>query len=236
MAVKGGNVEFGGFRREVKIAPSLLSADFGNLETEIAQFDPSITDYLHIDVMDGQFVPNITVGPDVVRAISGRTMIPLDVHLMIERPEVHIKSFQQAGASILTVHVEACRHLQACLRQIKDLGMKAGVSLNPSTPLTSIENVLEDLDLVLIMSVNPGFGGQQFIPQSLDKVARCRRMIEDYPIELEVDGGVKLSNIKEIHEAGAHVFVSGSEIFGNPPYNEVVKQMKTLLCPKNLQA
>lgn len=233
MAVSGGPIRPGHFKREVKIAPSILSADFANLETEVAQLDPEVTDYIHVDVMDGQFVPNITIGPAVVKAISSRTMIPLDVHLMIETPENFLKDFQQAGANILTVHVEACTHLQRTLQEIRNLGMKAGVSLNPATPIESIKHVLEDLDLVLIMSVNPGFGGQKFIPQMIEKIRHTRTMIQDFPIELEVDGGIKLSNIKEVHDAGAHVFVSGSEIFGNPPYNECIQKMKSLLCQTN---
>lgn len=210
----------------LKISPSLLSADFGNLEAEIAQLDPQLANYLHVDVMDGQFVPNLTVGPFIVEAISKRTNIPLDVHLMIQTPEKLIPAFAKAGASILTVHVEACTHLQRVLRQIKDLGVKAGVSLNPSTPLVSIQNVLDDLDLILLMTVNPGFGGQKYIPQMTQKISDCAKMIQGRNIELEVDGGIKVSNIKEVYDAGARVIVSGSEIFSNPPYNKTIEKLK----------
>jgi len=212
-----------------KLAPSLLSADFSNLEADMAMLDPQLADYLHIDVMDGRFVPNITVGPFIVEAIKKTTSIPLDVHLMIVEPEKYLKDFVKAGASILTVHVEASTHLQRNLQVIRDLGAKAGVSLNPATPLSSIENVLPDLDLILLMTVNPGFGGQKFIPQMMDKIKACREMIGDWPIELEVDGGIKLENIEEVWKAGAQVFVSGSGIFGRPPYNKTMKEMKDRL-------
>ncbi len=217
------------FKRTPKLSPSLLSADFGNLETEIAQLDPQLADYLHIDVMDGRFVPNITIGPDVVKAIADRTDIPLDVHLMIEQPENFLKAFQQAGANILTIHAEACRHLQRSLAAIREMGMKAGVSLNPSTSLHVLEHVLPDLDQILLMTVNPGFGGQVFIPQMMQKIRDCRKMIAQYPIDLEVDGGIKLDNIKAIQEAGANVFVAGSAIFKSPPYNDTMRKMKSLL-------
>jgi ribulose-phosphate 3-epimerase len=217
------------FERKPKIAPSILSANFANLESDIVQLDPQYTDYIHVDVMDGHFVPNITMGPVVVEAVHKITSIPLDVHLMIEKPENFVKEFINAGASIVTVHAEACPHLHRVLQQIKQLGAKAGVSLNPGTPLHAIENVLPDLDMVLLMTVNPGFGGQKFIPQMMDKIKNCREMIEDYPIDLEVDGGVKLENIDKLHKAGANVFVSGSGIFNYPPYNEMMKRMKDKL-------
>ncbi len=216
--------------REVKIAPSLLSADFGNLEAEVALLDPELVDYLHVDVMDGHFVPNITVGPMIVRTLSKLSSIPLDVHLMITDPDRYIPDFVKAGAHIVTVHAEACVHLQRSLQLIRQLGAKAGVSLNPATPLTALDHVLKDTDLVLLMTVNPGFGGQKFIPQMLDKIKSCREKIETYPIELEVDGGVKLENIEDLYRAGAHVFVSGSGIFELPPYNDTIKQMKDKLC------
>ncbi len=213
----------------MKIAPSLLSADFANLESEISQLDPALAQYLHIDVMDGRFVPNITVGPVVVKAIKKVTSIPLDVHLMIVEPEKYIKDFAQAGAHILTVHAEACPHLQRTLQSIRELGIKAGVSLNPSTPLNVLENVLPDTDLILLMTVNPGFGGQKFIPQMKQKIKDCRSMIAGSKIELEVDGGIKLDNIVEIAEAGADVFVSGSGIFSHPPYNKMLEKMHAAL-------
>lgn len=216
--------------RKPKLAPSILSADFANLEREVAELDPSLASYLHVDVMDGEFVPNLTVGPLVVEALHRTTNIPLDVHLMIVKPERHLDAFAKAGAQILTVHAEACSHLQRTLQRIRELGMKAGVSLNPATPLSSIQHVLPDLDLVLLMTVNPGFGGQKFIPQMKEKIRDCRKMIEPYPIELEIDGGVKLENIRELFDLGAQVFVSGTGIFGQPPYNDTMKKMMEKLC------
>jgi ribulose-phosphate 3-epimerase len=215
-------------KREIKISPSLLSADFGNLEAEIAQIDPSLVHSLHVDVMDGHFVPNLTIGPLVVKAIRSRTALPLDVHLMIESPEKYLKNFIDAGASYLTIHVEATHHPQRCLQEIRQRGAKAGISLNPATPLNQIEHLLPDLDLILLMTVNPGFGGQSFIPQMIQKISDCRNMIGKYPIELEVDGGIKLQNIGEVYDAGAEVFVSGSEIFENAPYNEMIRRMKSV--------
>ena len=196
---------------------------------EVAKFDPALTDYLHLDIMDGRFVPNITFGPMMVETISKLTNIPLDTHLMIVEPQNYIEAFAKAGSNIITVHAEACTHLQRVLQSIRNLGLKAGVSLNPATPISAIEHVLPDLDLVLLMTVNPGFGGQKFIPQMLDKIKDCRKLIEDYPIELEVDGGIKLDNIQDVYEAGAHVFVSGSGIFKKPPYNETIQAMKDKL-------
>jgi len=215
--------------RKSKLSPSLLSADFGNLEAEISQLDPTLADYLHLDVMDGRFVPNITIGPFIVKAIKKLTNIPLDVHLMIVEPEKYLKDFIDAGADILTVHVEASTHLQRNLQVIRQLGAKAGVSLNPATPLSSIENVLPDLDLILLMTVNPGFGGQKFIPKMMDKIRDCRKLIGNFPIDLEVDGGVKFDNIADLEKAGANVFVSGSGIFERPPYNQTMKEMKAKL-------
>lgn len=220
--------------RDFKIAPSLLSSDFGNLEAELANLDPSVVDYIHIDVMDGHFVPNITIGPVVVKAISKLTTIPLDVHLMIENPDRYVAEFVKSGANIVTVHVEACTHLQRTLQYIRQLGARPGVSLNPATSLSTIENVLEDVDLILLMTVNPGFGGQKFVPKMMDKIAACRKMIEGSNIELEVDGGIKLENIADVAKAGADVFVSGSGIFEYPPYNETIKKMRAKL--KSLHA
>jgi ribulose-phosphate 3-epimerase len=216
-----------------KIAPSLLSANFANLEAEIAQFDPSLADYLHIDVMDGRFVPNITVGPFIVKAIKEISNIPLDVHLMIVEPEKYIADFVKSGASILTIHAEATDHLQRHLKMIRDLGARAGVSLNPATPLSALDHVWDDLDLILLMTVNPGFGGQKFIPAMKDKIKKCRSMIDTRPIELEIDGGIKLENIREMADLGANVFVSGSGVFDHPPYNDRLKKMREALNASN---
>lgn len=215
-----------------KIAPSLLSADFSNLERDIKMVESAGAHLLHIDVMDGHFVPNITIGPPVVKAIKRVASIPLDVHLMIENSGSYIDAFIEAGADYLTVHVEAATHLHRVLQQIKSRGVNAGVSLNPHTPLSSIEEVLGNLDLILIMSVNPGFGGQQFIPNSLDKLRRLNVMLKEkhaQHIEVEVDGGIKLGNIREVSDAGADVFVSGSGIFKvNDPVAEIKKMMQAL--------
>jgi ribulose-phosphate 3-epimerase len=200
----------------VKIAPSILSADFTRLGEQVREAEAAGADYIHVDVMDGHFVPNMTIGPLVVKALRPITQLPLDVHLMIERPERHIPAFAQAGASILTVHVETCPHLHRTIQQIKELGVKAGVTLNPATPLGSLEEILPQVDLVLIMSVNPGFGGQSYIPASTDKIARLRRMLDEQGlthVELEVDGGIKAHNAAEIATAGATVLVVGSAVF-----------------------
>jgi len=200
----------------VKIAPSILSADFARLGEQVREAEAAGADYIHVDVMDGHFVPNMTIGPLVVKALRPITQLPLDVHLMIERPERHIPAFAQAGASILTVHVETCPHLHRTIQQIKELGVKAGVTLNPATPLGSLEEILPQVDLVLIMSVNPGFGGQSYIPASTDKIARLRRMLDEQGlthVELEVDGGIKAHNAAEIATAGATVLVVGSAVF-----------------------
>ncbi len=203
----------------VKIAPSILSADFTNLGDQVQQALAAGAEYIHVDVMDGHFVPNMTIGPLVVKALqpivrAGNGM--LDVHLMIEQPERLVADFAQAGADILTVHVETCPHLHRTLQQIKEMGVKAGVTLNPSTPLVSLEEVLPDVDLVLIMSVNPGFGGQAFIPASLERIARLRKMLDERGldwVEVEVDGGIKASNAASIVQAGATVLVAGSAVF-----------------------
>lgn len=215
-----------------KIAPSLLSADFANLERDIKMVESAGAHLLHIDVMDGHFVPNITIGPVVVDAIKKVSNIPLDVHLMIENPGDYVDAFINAGADYLTVHVEAANHLHRILQKIKSQGVKAGVSLNPHTPLSSIEEVLDDLDLILIMSVNPGFGGQSFIPNSLDKVRRLKSILNTKKadhIEIEIDGGIKLDNIQEVSDAGVDIFVSGSGIFGmSNPVGEIQKMIKTI--------
>ena len=200
----------------VKIAPSILSADFARLGEQVAEAEAAGADYIHIDVMDGHFVPNITVGPLVVEAVRQTTRLPLDVHLMIEAPERYIARFAKAGADILTVHVEACPHLHRVVQQIKGLGVKAGVSLNPATPLGSLEEILGDVDLVLVMTVNPGFGGQEFIAGMLSKIRRLRRMLDERGLkcELEVDGGINAETAPEVVAAGANVLVAGQAIFG----------------------
>lgn len=215
-----------------KIAPSILSADFSALGQGVRQVEEGGADWIHVDVMDGHFVPNITIGPMVVQALRKVTQLPLDVHLMIEKPERYVDAFAKAGADYLTVQAEACVHLHRVLESIRQAGMKAGVALNPHTPLCSIEEVLENLDLILVMSVNPGFGGQRFIPQSLDKLRRLRKMLDVQNIthiDIEVDGGVKLGNIREISKAGAEVLVAGSAIFNTPDPAWAVREMKNIL-------
>ncbi len=214
--------------REKKIAPSILSADFALLGEELKKIEDAGADLIHIDVMDGHFVPNITVGPFVVEAVKKATSLPLDVHLMIERPEDYISAFACAGADIITVHVEACTHLHRTIQQIKEAGKKAGVSLNPSTPLVMADCILEDIDLLLIMSVNPGFSGQKFIPSALEKIREARRMLDKIGSKayLEVDGGIKLDNIAEVASAGADMFVSGSGVFGTQDYKKTIEEMK----------
>ncbi|HIC88527.1 MAG TPA: ribulose-phosphate 3-epimerase [Anaerolineae bacterium] len=199
----------------MRIAPSILSADFARLGEQVQEAEAAGADWIHVDIMDGHFVPNITVGPLVVRALRPVTTLPLDVHLMIEKPERYLEAFARAGANVLTVHVETCPHLHRTVQQVKELGVKAGVTLNPATPLVSLQEILPYVDLVLIMSVNPGFGGQSYIPSSTDKIARLRRMLDDIGshAEIEVDGGVNLETIATIAQAGATVLVAGSAVF-----------------------
>ena len=200
----------------IKIAPSILSADFGRLAEQVAETEAAGADYIHVDVMDGHFVPNITIGPVIVETVRRATRLPLDVHLMIEAPERYIPAFAEAGADILTVHVETCPHLQRTLQQIKALGKRAGVSLNPATPVCALEEVLEDADLILVMTVNPGFGGQSFIERGVAKTAAVRRMLDarGAPAELEVDGGIKPGIAERVVAAGGRVLVAGSAIYG----------------------
>lgn len=204
---------------KVKLAPSILSADFARLGEQVEQAIRAGAEYIHVDVMDGHFVPNLTIGPPVVSAIrpivsAGGALI--DVHLMIEKPERLIPAFVQAGADLITVHVETCPHLHRTIQQIKELGLRAGVTLNPATPLAAVQEVLADVDLVLLMSVNPGFGGQQFIPSSTSRIIKLRRMLDERglaEVELQVDGGLKPENAAEVVRAGATVLVAGSAIF-----------------------
>jgi ribulose-phosphate 3-epimerase len=213
-----------------KIAPSILSADFTRLGDEIRALEAAGADYVHIDVMDGHFVPNITIGPLIVEAVRRVTTLPLDVHLMIENPDSYISDFAAAGADIIVVHAEAVNHLHRTVQLIRSLGKKAGVSLNPATPLNVLEYVLDDLDLVLLMTVNPGFGGQSFIDACLPKIHSLRAMLDrrGSEAELEVDGGVKVSNIAGIAHAGADVFVAGSAVFGSGDYAGTIAEMKRL--------
>ena len=211
-----------------KIAPSILSADFTRLGEEIAAIEAAGADYVHIDVMDGRFVPNITIGPLIVEAVRRVTKLPLDVHLMIAEPDRYIHSFAEAGADIIVVHAEATDHLHRTVQLIKSLGKRAGVSLNPATPLNVLDYVLEDLDLVLLMTVNPGFGGQSFIEACVPKIQALRAMMDKRGVEaeLEVDGGVKTDNIAHISRAGADVFVAGSAVFGSPDYLATITELK----------
>jgi len=211
------------------LAPSLLSADFARLAEEIARVEPE-ADWLHLDVMDGHFVPNITFGPDLVRAVRSVTRLPLDVHLMIEEPDRHLEAFARAGADILTVHVEACPHLQRTLQHIRDLGCRAGVALNPHTPLDNIRYVLDDVDLVLLMTVNPGFGGQKFLPAVLPKVRRLAAWLRlgGRRIHIEVDGGINTETAPLAVEAGANVLVAGSAVFGAQDPRAVLRALRAV--------
>ncbi len=199
----------------MKIAPSILSCDFSRLGEEIAHIEEGGADWVHVDVMDGHFVPNLTIGPVVTAAARRATALPLDVHLMIEQPDRYLEAFVEAGAHVLTVHAEACTHLHRTLARIRELGARAGVALNPATPLAAVEEVAADLDLLLVMSVNPGFGGQAFIASSLDKVRRARAVLDaaGSAAELEVDGGVDASNAEALRRAGATVLVAGSSVY-----------------------
>lgn len=214
----------------LELSPSLLSADFTNLKSEMEVLDKNGVKYLHLDVMDGMFVPNISFGPMIIKQLRPLTNMIFDVHLMIEYPDRYVQNFKDAGADILTVHYEACKHLHRTVSYIKSLGMKAGVSLNPATNIDVLDYVLEDLDLVLIMSVNPGFGGQSFIPSAIDKIKNLKAKIRERNLNVivEVDGGVKTTNVKDVIEAGADLIVSGSDVFADKEnriraYKEIFK-------------
>ena len=212
----------------VKLAPSILSADFSRLLEHVQEVEKAGVEYLHVDVMDGHFVPNISFGAPILKSLKGKTNLFLDVHLMIENPDAFIADFVEAGANLINVHIEACKHIHRTIQLIKSYGVKAGVTLNPGTPLSSIEEILPELDMVLLMSVNPGFGGQSYIPSSTNKIKRLKAMIDQngFNCDIQVDGGINLNNIKEVVDAGANVIVAGSAIFNTPDINETVKAFR----------
>ncbi len=211
-----------------KIAPSILSADFSRLGDEVRAIEKGGADVIHVDVMDGHFVPNITIGPLVVQGLKKLTSLPLDVHLMIENPERYIEVFAQAGSDWITIHAEVCPNLKRMIKKIRQLNVRPGIVLKPATSLKTLYPVLDHLDLVLLMSVNPGFGGQSFIPSTLKKIERLRKMIDQncYRLEIEVDGGVKVENIKEVSKAGGDIFVVGTGIFKTKDYGETIRKLR----------
>ncbi|MEJ5365183.1 MAG: ribulose-phosphate 3-epimerase [Desulfosoma sp.] len=211
-----------------KLAPSILSADFGRLAEEIRAVEKAGADWIHVDVMDGHFVPNITIGPDVVKAVRRATTLPVDVHLMISEPDRFVDAFVEAGADWLGVHVEACVHLHRTVQRIRELGAKAAVAVNPATPLCLVEPILPHVDMVLLMTVNPGFGGQRFIPSVLPKIREMRRWIDErsLPVLLQVDGGVSVDTVDHLVEAGVDVFVAGSAVFQGSDYRRTVGALK----------
>jgi len=216
--------------KTVKVAPSILSADFGRLADEVRAIEQAGADYVHVDVMDGRFVPNLTIGPLVVEAVRKATTLPLDVHLMIVEPEKYIGDFANAGASIITVHQETCPHLHRTLQQIRAAGVKPSVVLNPSTPLVTLEEVLTEVDQVLLMSVNPGFGGQAFIEATVDKVKRLRAMLDARglgAVDIEVDGGINAETAKRVVAAGASVLVAGNAVFKSPDYAKAIAALRS---------
>jgi ribulose-phosphate 3-epimerase len=215
----------------VKIAPSILSADFSRLLEHVKEVEEAGVDYLHIDVMDGHFVPNISFGAPVMKSLKGKTKLFMDVHLMIENPDQYIGDFVDAGADLINVHIEACTHIHRTIQLIKSYGVKAAVTLNPGTPLVSIEEILPQLDMVLLMSVNPGFGGQSYIEATTDKIRRLKAMIDSKGLscDIQVDGGINLNNVKEVVDAGANIFVAGSAIFNTESIKNTVKAFREKL-------
>ena len=211
-----------------KIAPSILSADFSRLADEVKAVEKAGADVIHVDVMDGHFVPNITIGPLVVQGLKKLTSLPLDVHLMIENPERYVEAFAQAGSDWMTIHAEVCSRLKGVIKKIRQLNVRPGIVLKPATTLKTLFPVIDDIDLVLIMSVNPGFGGQSFIPSTLKKIERLRKIVDQnrYPLEIEVDGGVKVENIRMVSMAGADIFVVGTGIFKTNDYEETIKELR----------
>lgn len=214
----------------IKIAPSILSADFSNLYGDVKKVEDSGADLLHIDVMDGHFVPNITIGPLIVEALRPKSKLEFDVHLMIENPDMYIEHFAKAGADIISVHAETCTHLNRTIQNIKNNGCKAAVALNPATPLNILDYIIEDIDMVLLMSVNPGFGGQKFIKSTIRKIEKLKEIInkKGLNVDIEIDGGVKLDNLKEIVDAGANVIVAGSAIFLSDDIRGTIKKFKSI--------
>ncbi len=214
--------------KTIRIAPSILSADFGRLAEEVRAVEAGGADLVHVDVMDGRFVPNLTIGPVVVKAVRAATQLPVDVHLMIAEPERYVESFREAGADLISVHAEACLHLHRAVEQIRASGARASVAVNPATPLSAIEWVLDDLSMVLLMTVNPGFGGQRYIPQVTRKIAALRALLDrrGLDVDLEVDGGVHPATIGAAAAAGANVFVAGSAVFEAPDYRAAIRALR----------
>ena len=214
-----------------RLAPSILSADFSKLGEQVAQIEKAGAHVIHVDVMDGHFVPNISFGAAVMKSLLGKTKMPFDVHLMIENPDQYLEEFATDNTEIITVHVEACPHLHRTVQHIKSLGIKAGVSLNPATPISVLDSIIEDIDLVLIMSVNPGFGGQKYIPSSLEKIKALKELKEkrNPNLEIAIDGGITIENIKMVTDAGVELVIAGSSVFGAPDIDKRVKELLELI-------